>query len=145
MPEDLDDEAADNDSVAELNKLKGNSVIRMKSASEDQQQQQPPRRLDWRLGQKINALMKTDTKNGGGGSGIVLGQGTAKDLTFQWLITPWSECSQPCGTGVGFRVSITNKRTAAVSPIRNTKSTETLLSSFIPLPFSSVPPTVSSA
>lgn len=93
--------------VRELNILKG---LRVKSsagnqnnfaADDEEQTATNGRRLDWRLGQKINALMDTG-KNGG----IVLGKGTAKDLKFEWLITPWSECSQPCGTGVGFRVSI---------------------------------------
>lgn len=96
------------ESVQELKKLKGNSVIRMKSAAALSSNQEEndfspdknSRRLDWRLGQRINDLIAT------GDGDIVLGHGSAKDLKFQWLITPWSACSQPCGMGVGFRVRL---------------------------------------
>jgi len=37
------------------------------------------------------------------GPPIVLGKGTAKDLKFEWVLTPWSECSEPCGE-TGFQV-----------------------------------------
>lgn len=89
----------------------GYSVIRLKNASNRDYPSRAPvsipnkpgdaaRPLDWRLGKKINALIDMGT------SGIVLGEGRPKDLKFEWLITPWTECSQPCGMGVGFRVSL---------------------------------------
>lgn len=108
----------DNENVEELKKLLGTSVIRMKSAPDASSSSSSKlggdnklgnsihrnRPLDWRLGQRINALMATTTTTGDSPS-IVLGQGSAKDLKFEWLITPWSECSQSCGMGAGFRVS----------------------------------------
>ena len=37
---------------------------------------------------------------------IVLGVGPAKNIQFEWMITPWSECSQTCGAnGSGYRVN----------------------------------------
>lgn len=37
--------------------------------------------------------------------GVVMGHGTIDNLVFEWMITPWSECSQTCGAnGSGFRV-----------------------------------------
>lgn len=84
----------------ELNRLRTTSSVRMESVSSQKQNRNPnnSRRLDWRLGQRINALIESP-----GESGIVLGEGTATDLKFEWLITPWTECSLPCGQG-GFRV-----------------------------------------
>ncbi|RWS16311.1 ADAMTS-like protein 1, partial [Dinothrombium tinctorium] len=34
---------------------------------------------------------------------VVLGKGNREDLQFDWLLSDWSHCSQPCG-GVGFKV-----------------------------------------
>lgn len=70
-------------------------------AADNQDNGAPNRpRLDLRLGQKINDLFDASTK------AVVLGHGTSKNVKFEWMITPWSECSQPCGTGIGFRVRI---------------------------------------
>ncbi|XP_045023585.1 ADAMTS-like protein 1 isoform X3 [Daphnia magna] len=36
-------------------------------------------------------------------SAVILGKGKADTLKFEWLLTPWSKCSQTCG-GSGFQV-----------------------------------------
>lgn len=36
----------------------------------------------------------------------VLGIGDRENVKFEWMITPWSECSQSCGTEMGFRVNL---------------------------------------
>lgn len=35
----------------------------------------------------------------------LLGQGSRSDVKFEWLITPWSDCSQSCGTETGLKVN----------------------------------------
>lgn len=35
----------------------------------------------------------------------VLGEGSRESVKFEWMITPWSECSQSCGPEVGYRVN----------------------------------------
>lgn len=37
----------------------------------------------------------------------VLGEGSRDSVKFEWMITPWTECSQTCGSGFGYRVSMT--------------------------------------
>jgi len=37
------------------------------------------------------------------GTTAILGKGKAEHLVFEWLVTPWSKCSQTCG-GSGFQV-----------------------------------------
>lgn len=34
---------------------------------------------------------------------IVLGKGNPKNLKFEWVLTPWTKCSESCG-GNGFQV-----------------------------------------
>lgn len=36
----------------------------------------------------------------------VLGEGSRDSVKFEWMITPWTECSQTCGSDFGYRVSI---------------------------------------
>lgn len=31
--------------------------------------------------------------------------GEREKVKFEWMITPWSECSQSCGEGLGFKVN----------------------------------------
>ncbi|KZS17894.1 putative ADAMTS protein 3 [Daphnia magna] len=40
---------------------------------------------------------------GSSASAVILGKGKADTLKFEWLLTPWSKCSQTCG-GSGFQV-----------------------------------------
>lgn len=35
----------------------------------------------------------------------VLGKGSRDNVKFEWVVTPWTECSQSCGSEVGYRVS----------------------------------------
>lgn len=34
----------------------------------------------------------------------VLGSGLRSDITFEWMVAPWSECSQSCGPEIGYKV-----------------------------------------
>lgn len=34
----------------------------------------------------------------------VLGSGPRDNVKFEWMITPWSECSQSCGPEIGYKV-----------------------------------------
>lgn len=34
----------------------------------------------------------------------VLGEGPRDSVKFEWMVTPWSECSQSCGPDIGYRV-----------------------------------------
>lgn len=36
----------------------------------------------------------------------VLGEGSRESVKFEWMITPWTECSQSCGPDFGYQVSI---------------------------------------
>lgn len=36
----------------------------------------------------------------------VLGKGSRESVKFEWMITPWTECSQTCGPDFGYRVSM---------------------------------------
>lgn len=42
---------------------------------------------------------------GGGENVTVLGEGPRENVKFEWIVTPWTECSQSCGSEVGYRVS----------------------------------------
>ena len=75
--------------------VRGWKEVQLKSGPDQARQKS----LDWALGRKIHALLDPEK------TGTVLGQGPARDLQFEWLITPWTECSQRCGHGQGFRVS----------------------------------------
>lgn len=35
----------------------------------------------------------------------VLGEGPRDSVKFEWMVTPWSECSQSCGPDIGYRVN----------------------------------------
>lgn len=34
----------------------------------------------------------------------VLGNGPRDSVKFEWMVTPWSECSQSCGPEIGYKV-----------------------------------------
>lgn len=34
----------------------------------------------------------------------VLGEGSRDSVKFEWMVTPWTQCSQSCGPEVGYRV-----------------------------------------
>lgn len=34
----------------------------------------------------------------------ILGDGPRDSVKFEWMVTPWSECSQSCGPDIGYRV-----------------------------------------
>lgn len=34
----------------------------------------------------------------------VLGEGPRDSVKFEWMVTPWAECSQTCGPDMGYRV-----------------------------------------
>lgn len=34
----------------------------------------------------------------------VLGEGPRESIKFEWMVEPWSPCSQSCGSDSGFRV-----------------------------------------
>lgn len=38
----------------------------------------------------------------------VLGKGSRDSVKFEWMISPWSECSQSCAPEVGYKVSYLN-------------------------------------
>lgn len=33
-----------------------------------------------------------------------LGYGPRDSVKFEWMVTPWSECTQSCGPDIGYRV-----------------------------------------
>lgn len=35
----------------------------------------------------------------------VLGFGPRDSVKFEWMVTPWSECTQSCGPDIGYRVN----------------------------------------
>lgn len=39
------------------------------------------------------------------GNFTILGEGPRENVKFEWLITPWSECTLKCGPEKGMRVS----------------------------------------
>lgn len=38
----------------------------------------------------------------------VLGEGPRDSVKFEWMVTPWTECSQNCGSEIGYRVIFTS-------------------------------------
>lgn len=34
----------------------------------------------------------------------VLGEGSHDSVKFEWMVAPWTQCSQSCGPEVGYRV-----------------------------------------
>ncbi|XP_037909605.1 ADAMTS-like protein 1 isoform X2 [Hermetia illucens] len=46
----------------------------------------------------ISDIFSTTTEDA-----VLLGRGDKKDLQFEWMTTPWSECSQTCGLEEGLR------------------------------------------
>lgn len=40
----------------------------------------------------------------GGENVTVLGDGPRESVKFEWMVTPWSECSQNCGPEIGYKV-----------------------------------------
>lgn len=52
------------------------------------------------ISSEFNPLDLSSTSN----DVFVLGEGSRDKVKFEWMITPWSECSQSCGIEDGFKV-----------------------------------------
>ncbi|XP_037039972.1 protein madd-4 isoform X3 [Bradysia coprophila] len=51
----------------------------------------------------FGGLHPMELLNGDAHNVTVLGQGERDKVKFEWMITPWSECSQSCGEGLGIK------------------------------------------
>lgn len=52
-------------------------------------------------------------------NGIFFKLGSRENVSFEWILTPWSNCSQTCGSTVGFKVRARATYNTAYKYVKN--------------------------